>query len=171
MSEWRLAEDFDGIEVSSLGEVRWVNGKLLAQCKNSKGYWTVRPVKGSRSSTLVHRLVAKAFIPNPAGLPFVNHLDGIKTNAAAANLEWVDDAANKRHAWRIGLRTREHVPMPTGEQNPRAILTEAQVMAIRAEGKKVRRDEQARRYGVTVSAIKDVRCGRRWRHLLPEPPK
>lgn len=36
----------------------------------------------------VHRLVAKAFIPNPYGYPEVNHKDENSLNNCAENLEW-----------------------------------------------------------------------------------
>lgn len=37
---------------------------------------------------LVHRLVAKAFIPNPNEHPIVNHIDENPANNDANNLEW-----------------------------------------------------------------------------------
>lgn len=44
--------------------------------------------KGTRSS-LVARLVAQAFVPNPNNLDFVRHIDGNLLNNAAGNLCWI----------------------------------------------------------------------------------
>ena len=51
---------------------------------------------------LLHRLVAKTFIPNPANLPEVNHIDGNKQNNKATNLEWCDRSSNMKHAYENG---------------------------------------------------------------------
>jgi Mor family transcriptional regulator len=47
---------------------------------------------------LVHRLVAMAFIPNPLGLPQINHKDSNRRNNTWANLEWVTAQGNAIHA-------------------------------------------------------------------------
>lgn len=36
----------------------------------------------------VHELVAKAFVPNPDNLPYVEHIDGNRSNNNADNLRW-----------------------------------------------------------------------------------
>lgn len=46
---------------------------------------------------IVHRLVAKCFVPNPHNLPTVNHKDGNKLNNHADNLEWMTQRQNVRH--------------------------------------------------------------------------
>lgn len=58
---------------------------------------------GMGAHGFVHRLVALTFIPNPDGLPEVNHRDGDKRNNAVANLEWMTHADNGRHASHLGL--------------------------------------------------------------------
>jgi len=52
---------------------------------------------------LLHRLVAKTFIPNPNNLPEVNHIDGKKQNNKANNLEWCDRSSNMKHAYECGF--------------------------------------------------------------------
>lgn len=55
-------------------------------------------------SFYVHRLIAQAFIPNPLGLPEVNHKNGIRGDNLPSNLEWMTSFENKVHAIETGLR-------------------------------------------------------------------
>lgn len=74
----------------------------------SVGYFQVDLYRNNkRTKHYVHRLVATAFVPNPHGLPEVNHKDSDRTNNNATNLEWVTSAGNSIHAVQSGQR--DHV--------------------------------------------------------------
>lgn len=44
--------------------------------------------RGIKSTELVHRVVAEAFIPNPHGYPTIDHIDDNPENNHADNLQW-----------------------------------------------------------------------------------
>jgi hypothetical protein len=81
-------------EVSNTGKVRNTKTKRELKSCASGGY----PIVGIYSKTYpVHRLVAKAFIPNPDNKEAVNHINKIKTDNNASNLEWATNAENNAH--------------------------------------------------------------------------
>lgn len=66
---------------------------------------------GLQVQRLVHRIVAEHFVAPVDGCTQVNHIDGNKSNNAAANLEWVSAKDNMIHAVKTGLWTapaKEH---------------------------------------------------------------
>jgi hypothetical protein len=106
----RQVLNFENVTVNENGIVKY-NGRELPAYPNGRGYLKVFiPSKdGKKKSRAVHRLAAQAFIPNPDGLPVVNHMDGDKTNNAVSNLEWVSYRDNTLKA--LEVRTPERRPV------------------------------------------------------------
>ena len=107
---WKDVVGFEGIyKVSSLGNVARVrNGSLrqLKKCpaggKHNRDYLYVSLTHREKVRfSSVHRLVAEAFIPNPEGLPQVNHKDEDKFNNCVDNLEWCTASYNNRYGTKI----------------------------------------------------------------------
>jgi hypothetical protein len=70
------------------------------------GYPTVELFYGRNKSKrkFIHRLVAEAFIPNPDGLPMINHKDENRKNPHVSNLEWCTAKYNQNYGTCIERR-------------------------------------------------------------------
>ena len=106
---WRDIEGYEGLyQVSDQGRVKSLGHKLrkseriLKPVVRHDGYQVVGLYTGGKPKTLkVHRLVCQAFHENPENKPQVNHLNEIKTDNRASNLEW----ATARENSNFGTRT------------------------------------------------------------------
>ena len=112
MEIWRDIDGFDGYQVSNLGNVRSLNynGTGNVQILKSSLSGSNRAYKSVSMQVAdkvirrnVHRLVARAFIPNPNDLPEINHIDEDGTNNKVNNLEWCDRIYNLNY----GNRTQK----------------------------------------------------------------
>jgi hypothetical protein len=103
-------KDFPGYFVTEEGKVFSYWNKRRALNLNKKprelkqravngGYFQVALFKdGIRTFHLVHRLVAKSFIPNPNNLETVNHINEDKTDNTVKNLEWMTLSDNIKYS-------------------------------------------------------------------------
>ena len=109
-SKNRLVSNQYDISTDSYNLSKLIKGKILVGSIGKHGYRNVCLVneKGVKQYELVHRLVAKAFIPNPDELPCVNHKNGRKLDNRANNLEWVTYSENTNHAYKNNLMKKNN---------------------------------------------------------------
>lgn len=112
MAKWREIEDYPNYMVSEDGQVmrkactiwtkkgtRRLSERMLSTDSTVGQYRIVVLYRdGEHKAFYIHRLVAKAFVPNPKQLPCVNHIDYDTSNNRASNLEWCTYGENVRHS-------------------------------------------------------------------------
>lgn len=154
MEIWKTCVDWANHEVSNLGNVR------------SLEFGEPRPMRlkictnGYRSTTdhLVHRLVAKAFLPIDPVRRVVNHKDGDKANNRVENLEWSTLTENNRYADARGVRH--------AQTNPRRAhkLTAEIVAKIKDEHTMTGRTKAiAKRFNISTTMVQRIVYNRSWK--------
>ena len=106
---WKDIEGYEGkYAVSTMGRVKSFYNKnqygykkrkvplIMKGRKNGKGYLQIH-VKQRGTQFYIHKLVAKAFIPNPENKPTVYHIDGNKKNNCVENLRWASSSEQLRN--------------------------------------------------------------------------
>lgn len=107
--EWKFIEESDKYMISNKGRFKSLRGqipRLMTLTRQKRGYYYASTrIDGKVKLYRIHRLVAKAFLPNPLNLPEVNHKDGNTHNNDVSNLEWCTREYNlndegKRQGWK-----------------------------------------------------------------------
>ncbi len=134
---WRDIPDYEGTyQASSLGRIKSLDvvvacnggtrvrkGKVLSPIGHHTGY-TVYSLGAKKKSVYGHKLVALAFLGAPEEKQVVCHFDGDKKNNALYNLRYDTMSGNEQDK-------RKHGTYQEGAGNPRSVLTEDEVIAIR----------------------------------------
>lgn len=155
---WKDVKGFEGIyEVSSLGRVRKAATGLILHQSNCGGYRIVGLRKdGIGKSVRVHRLVAKAFLPNPDMLPEINHRDENKANNCVENLEWCDHSYNMRYN-DLQLRSREK--SVTRHTIDVKRLENGHILSKLRKAKEWTLDEAAAKVGISYNTLIRIESG------------
>jgi hypothetical protein len=108
-TEWRDIPGYEGrYKVSDQGQIKSsYTGRLMKPQHGGTSKYlhiTLRDGKGQKSFT-IHRIVAQAFIDNddPEAKTQIDHINGVKTDNRASNLEWVTPSCNVNRALDLGL--------------------------------------------------------------------
>ena len=172
---WKIIEEFPKYLVSNKGRI-----KILSTLEDKKvfvkddGYIATTLVNGKQSYKYVHRLVAEAFVKNKHNKPQVNHINGIKGDNRAENLEWVTPAENIRHAIDTGLlkykkkeKEIKNSKYSLGEEVNGSKLTPEEVIEIRVlwEYREYKQTELADMFNVDPRTINHVITRRQWKHI------
>ena len=133
-----------GYIISNVGKRKILNGKLT-KC----GYrMIVLNVNGQKLYPNLHRLIAKAFIPNPNNYPEVNHKDGNKDNNCVDNLEWVTKVENHKHC-------RDTL-------NPKYNKININIVNLIKQEKSLSHRQIAEKYGIKKTEVGYILKGKRW---------
>lgn len=171
MEIWKAIDNFPGYEVSDMGNVRTF---LLIGGRGVKGIvprlvrQVSRPPKpykrvflsngfGKKCPKQVHRLVLSAFVgPCPDGME-CRHLDGNGENNSVSNLEWATHKINV-------MDRATHDTNLVGVRNPKAILSELDVLSIKTKSDWKYGDisKIARELGVTPQTIFKIKNNQLW---------
>lgn len=161
--DWKPVPSYPEIEASAAGGVKWKESGETIKTGESKGYVHCFVSSDPIVTRRAHRLVAEAFHgPCPEGLE-VDHVNGVKTDNRASNLEYVTHEENMRRARERGLIG----PSLRGEDVNTAILTEEDVTELlnRFVREEYTVDELALVYGVGRHAIFTILDGKNWKHV------
>ena len=114
---------------------------------------------GKWRNFMVHRLLAQTFIPNPAALPFVCHVNDNRQDNRLTNLKWGTRDDNTKDA----IRNKKFL---IGELMPTSKLTVGEVRIIKQLLKLSKAKRLiAKRFNVSPATIYAIAKGYNWRSI------
>jgi hypothetical protein len=117
----------------------------------------------------LHRLLAELFISNPDNLPMVLHRDDDGYNYDIDNLYWGTMSDNVDDCKRNGKFVLSSTAKAKGEDRPNHKLSESDVIDILSSLDT--NSSLGRKYGVSKETIRNIRIGKKWKHIKTQTGK
>jgi hypothetical protein len=159
--EWKDIDGFRGrYQVSTLGRIKSKRGyRKYTETKDGYDRVVLYTISPEKVVINVHKIVAKAFVPNKLNKPCINHINGIKKDNRALNLEWVTHKENTDHAIKLGLID---VNNPAKFIRSNKLTAEQAIIIFNEFG--IYKDI-AKKYGITRAAVSEIKRGLTWSHV------
>lgn len=144
-------------------------GRNLKLNTDREGYIRCTLSKSGKTRRyLVHRIIAMTFIPNPQGLPQINHIDEDKHNNRIENLEWCTTnynlSFNGGRKKRALTKTGKPNLLGSGENHYASKLKNGQVIDIYRDQRNYK--EISAHYNISITTVYNIKKKRRWTNLL-----
>lgn len=171
-------EGYEGLyEISNFGRVKslpkkWAKNQdvILKNRKKNTGYLHIVLYRNKVGKTIsIHRLVATAFCEKKEGMDVVNHLNSIRSDNRASNLEWTNASGNAIHSFKFNGRKTvvgRRVPKK-GSSHHNSKILEKDVVEIRKlyYEKKMYQRQIALLYNVSQVQIGRIVNSKNWTHI------
>lgn len=133
---WRDIKGYENeYQISTIGRLKSIKSNLIMKpMVATNGYLIACLWQNNKQHKItIHRLVADAFLPNPHGLPEINHIDEDKMNNNVENLEWcshkynmnygeikkkISESKKGKEPWNKGKRCPEISARQLGKPHP-----------------------------------------------------
>jgi len=156
--EWLRIDEFPNYLVSNMGRIKNSIGSIMKQNYSREylilGLTKVVKNKKKRVTVRAHRIVASMFVENTNKKKntSVNHINGIKEDNRACNLEWMSLMDNKRDAYRLGHNKYK--------------LTPDDIRKIRSLSRsKMMGKDIALLMGLSVGHVSEILTGKKWSYI------
>ncbi len=160
---WVKLEEFEeNYEINNFSEIRSVKTKKILKQQENFGYRVIGlRLEKKTYYRRVHRLLARAFIPNSNKYKEINHINGIKSDNRLENLEWCSRQKNVIHSWKTGLKVKQ-----LGQDVSNSKLKNHEVLEIKKLLKqRIKQKLIAKEFKVDPSLISHINRGYVWGHI------